>query len=365
MKTAALFVLVVFTCTYAAVTQAEEAAVNFETVEEQLYEEGVDIGLEEIFLSVLSGEAELSPETIVRSVFEKIAERTKAVSRFLRKASFYMCMAACLNRLLPDGKNARGAMMIIHICVMLSVYTDVQAFFQSSRSAIESVSKVIDSLTPMLVSLIAFTGDAHTSSFITPFGAFLSGTIASWFSKGALSLLSVLSCLHLITQIGDMPLGRMTDMIKSVFKWMVASATGLFFLLMSAGGTIAGTYDGALNKGLKYAADSLIPIIGGDIAGKMDSITSSAQLLKSAAGVTGMAALIGACLIPAIDVFLAMWGLKALSALLECVSDKEAMQLADGFAGIFSCLLSLIAAFLCMGIVYIGVAVGLGKRILF
>ncbi len=338
---------------------------DFLEMEERLKDSGVSVGLKEIFSSIISGDMQFAPEKVTDALIGAVRERIGVFSGFITKAAFFMLMTAFIARLLPEGKNARGAMMAIHLIVALSLYEEVGAFFAAAGKAIENLASLINSVTPILVSIVAFTGDAHTSAFITPLGAFVSGALSTYFQKGALMILKALSCLCLIGTVCDMEIRKLMDTIKSLFKWLIGVTVSVFLFLMSTGGAIAGAYDGAFVKGLKFAADSLIPIVGSDIAGKMESITGSAQLIKSAAGVTGVIALIGACLLPAIDVFLAMWGLRALSAMLECVSDKEAMSLADGFSNIFSLMFSLILASLCMAVVYVGVAVGIGRRALF
>ncbi|MBQ1256523.1 MAG: hypothetical protein IIX93_04530 [Clostridia bacterium] len=340
-------------------------AEDFLEMEAQLNKTGVSAGLKEIFSSILTGEMQFMPEKVVQALSDAVRGRIGVVSVFLTKASFFMLMTAFLLNLLPEGKSGKSAIMLIHMVVALSLYREVSAFFASAGNAIEALSALVDSITPILVSVIAFTGDAHTSAYITPLGAFVSGALSTYFQKGALKILEALACLCLAGSVCNVPLKKMTDTVRAIFKWLIGGIMSVFLFLMSTGGAIAGAYDGAFVKGLKFAADSLIPIVGSDIAGKMESITGSAQLVKSAAGVTGMIALVGACIFPAVDVFLAMWGLRALSCMLECVSDKEAMNLADGFAGVFSLLFSLILASLCMAVVYVGVAVGIGKRAFF
>lgn len=364
MRKKALLLCSFFLFLLSALSQ-EKPAVDFVDMERILSRGGVSLSLKEIFASVLSGDAKFSPDAVLKAILNAVRGRVGMVAQFLTKATFFMCLAALLKQLLPDGKSAKGAAMVIHLIIALSLYGEIRTFFLNAKAAVERISGVIDAVTPILVSLIVFAGDAHTSAFITPFGAFLSGALSTWLQKGSFALLSLITCLVLAEPFGDLPLGKMKEMVKSILRWLIGSVVSIFFITMSAGGAIAGAYDGALVKGLRYAADSLIPIVGSDIAGKMESITASAQLLKSAAGVTGMVALLSACLFPAIDVFLAMWGLRALSAILECVADSFTIQLADGFAGVFSYLLSIIAACLIMGIVYIGIAVGIGKRVFF
>lgn len=362
MKKALLIFLCL--CFFSALSEGVQAD-DFLRMEALLENSGVSVDLKDIFSSIISGSMEFTPEKVTDALIAAVRGRIGAVSAFLSKAAFFMLMTALLCRLLPEGRNGRGAMTAIHLIAALSVYEEAGAFFALAGKTIESLTSLIDSVTPILVSVVAFTGDAHTSAFITPLGAFVSGALSAYFQKGALMILKVLACLCLAGAVCDMEIGKLTDTVKSLYKWLIGVTVSVFLFLMATGGAIAGAYDGTFVKGLKFAADSLIPIVGSDIAGKMESITGSAQLIKSAAGVTGIIALIGACILPAIDVFLAMWGLRALSAMLECVSDKEAMSLADGYSNIFSMLFSLILASLCMAVVYVGAAVGIGRRAFF
>lgn len=359
-----LILILLLLTVFSAVSEGVQAD-DFEKMESELEDSGVEIGLKEIFLSILSGDMQFEPEKVTEALTDAVRQRIGAVSHFLTKAAFFMLMTAFLTRLLPDGRSAKGAIMLIRLICALSLYEETGAFIESAKGAIERLVSLIDTVTPILVSVVAFTGDAHMSAFITPFGAFVSGALSTYFQKGALKILEALACLCLADAVCGMELKKLTGTVRSVFKWLIGITMSIFLFLMSTGGAIASAYDSALVKGLKFAADSLIPIVGSDIAGKMESITGSAQLVKSAAGVTGMIALIGACLLPAIDVFLSMWGLRALSAMLECVSDRETTSLADGFSNVFSLMFSLILASLCMAVIYVGVAIGIGRRAFF
>ncbi|MBR3927639.1 MAG: hypothetical protein IKJ65_01400 [Clostridia bacterium] len=356
--------LAIFAFAFSALCEAGQA-IDFSHIQAQLTYEAEMIDLRQIFTEIMSGEFSIEPGQVMDKVTGAVYGRVGSVSKFLTKAAFFMLMTAFFKRLTPEGKNAKGAHLAIHLIVALSMYKEISVFFALAKEAIERIASLIDALTPIFVSVIALTGDAHTSAFITPLGAFVAGALSTYFQKGAFRILEALACLCLAGAVSDLPLGKLTDTVRSMFKWLIGVIVSVFLFFMSTGGAIAGAYDGAFLKGLKFAADSLIPIVGSDIAGKMESITGSAQLVKSAAGVTGVIALVSACLMPAIDVFLAMWGLRALSAIVQCVSDKETTNLADSFSGVFSLMFSLILASLCMAVMYAGVFVGIGRRALF
>lgn len=357
-----LAVLILTACFAADAQEGLQAAVSFEEMDRQMKEAGGQASLQGIFEEIVSGNAHISLETLTEKILTLVKERIFRVGGFLTHAAWLMLVCALFSRLLPQSGKKSGAMTAIRLIAAVSVYEKLEMFLKDSERAIGAVSALIDTAAPILVSLLALAGGTHSGAFISPAGAFASGAVSSLLQKGGMALLRLLCALILARSAASLPLDRLTDALKSAVRWLIGSVMSLFLLFMSAGGAVAGAYDGAFQKGLKYAADHMIPIVGSDIAGRMDSIASNVFLLKSAAGVTGIIALADVCLRPAVDVFLAMWGLRALAAVLEPAADGKTVQLADDFSKVFSYLLSLIAASVCMGIVFIGAAIGIGRQ---
>lgn len=342
----------------------EMSNVSFEEMDRQLNRAGSQVNAQAIFDSIVKGESAFSPEEIVSFLIGEIKKRAGLAAGFLKRSAFLSLIAAFVSRLIPDARTGKYANFIVHLAGALTVYGGTISFMKDAGRAMGVLSDLIESATPILVGLIALTGDTHFSAFVTPIGAFVSGTIHVLLQKGGMSLLNLYAALVLANSIGDMPLTRLLSGVQSALKWMIASAMSLFLLLMATGGVIAGAYDGAFQKGLKYAADSLIPIVGSEIAGRMDSLTAGVQLLKSAAGVTGIIALFSVCLRPAIDAFLCLWGLRLIACVAEPVSDSGTVSILEGFSKVFSLIFALIAAGVTMGILFLSAAIGIGRRVL-
>ena len=343
---------------------AEEAenAISFSQMQAQLDKAGADMDMQAVFDAILSKDKSFSPEEILVRLMETIKARAHMSAGFLKKTTLYLLIAAFVSRLLPNAHTGKLTYFVIHLIAALTVYYDSAAFLQNARRALSAVSGLIESATPVLVGILALTGDTHFSAFVTPMGAFVSGAIGAGLDKAGITLIRVYAALTLAGSLGEMPVKRLAEGIGSIFKWMIASAVSLFLLFMATGGAVAGAYDGAFFKGLKYAADQLIPIVGSEIAGKMDSITSGAMLLKSAAGVTGMVALLNVCLHPALDAFINLWGLKLIACILESVSDEKTTNIVEAFSKVFALMFALIAAAASMGVLFLSAVIGAGQR---
>lgn len=362
---ALLWLLILF-ATFGGAAFSEEAqgAISFEEMEAHLKNNGTEMDMQAIFDAIVSQDVSFAPEEMLARLKEALKLRVGRSAEFLKKTTLYILIAAFVSRLLQNAHTGKFAYFIIHLIASLTVYYESMTFLKDTERALSAISGLIESATPILVGILALTGDTHFSAFVTPLGAFVSGAIGVGLQKAGIILIRIYAALTLAGSIGEMPVKRLSEGIGSLFKWMIGSAMSLFLLFMATGGAIAGAYDGAFFKGLKYAADTLIPIVGSEIAGKMDSITSGAMLLKSAAGVTGMAALLNVCLHPALDAFVNLWGLKLIACMLESVSDGETTYLVEAFSRVFALMFALIAAAVTMGILFLSAVIGVGKRVL-
>lgn len=360
-KSACVFLVILFTLFVCVSEESAQPLISFQAINEQMNGDGGSIDLQLVFSVLMEGDIEGLKDELLKKGQALFYERLTRVGAFIAHAAWLSLILSIVSRFVPVSSGS-GAMLVINLIVCISLLERSQVFFDDVKKALHALSGVIDQVTPMMVSLLALTGGTHLSAFITPAGAFASGAGAVYLQKGALTLIYAYLCAVLMKSVSGAPLSRLTTCLKSLVTWLIGTVTGAFLLFVSAGSVLSGAYDGAFQKGFRYAADHLIPIVGSDIAGKMDAISSSVQLVKSASGITGMIALAAVCIRPALDVFLVMWALRILAAVLEPVACPETVSALDGFSSVFSLLFSLICASLSMGVVLLGAVIGVGMR---
>ena len=100
------------------------------------------------------------------------------------------------------------------------------------------------------------------------------------------------------------------------------------------------------NPAAKYAADSLLPVVGGDIADAMDGIAASASLVRSTAGVTGVIAMLAVCLRPVISMAAMMLALRLSAALTEPAADGPLKKCMDQLGQAMGLMLAAVAVLL-------------------
>lgn len=328
---------------------------------------GETFSISDALKAFASGEFELDAERALSYIRSALNKAIREALPFMGGAALPLIIWAFVSKLLPGAKTAgaRAAGYACYLACALALIGRFTGVHVQAESAIAYIAALTDALTPLLVSLLALTGGTRSASLITPMGALASRLIALVIQYGALTLCGVGAALAAASGIGGwMKLKRLTALVKSFAKWLLGAMLGAYLALMSTGGLIRSAYDGVTLKGAKYAADNLLPIIGGSVAGTMESLAASASLLRGAVGLTGSLALVSVCAKPMLAAAVASVACRFLSAIAEPVADEDMLGMLDAFSGAFSMLLAVIASAAALLLILIGATIGMGARLM-
>ncbi len=136
----------------------------------------------------------------------------------------------------------------------------------------------------------------------------------------AISVSLALSVLGNLTPAS--PLRTLASAIRRAALWTICGSLTLFSAILSVTGYAAGTLDGVAMRGLKYAAGSLVPVLGSLLSESVEAVSLSAITVKNAAGAAGILFLLLLMLYPVLK--------TAIAALLYRLSASIAAHAADG-----------------------------------
>ena len=336
---------------------------DFSAVQEVV--DGTDAGFEisDLLRSVSDGEGLSDPDAVISFVEERAIRLFRTILPDLAGVVVPVLIWALVKQL-SGGRG--GGKYLDFACGTFCALTLLRVFagaFRLASGATRQLMVLTDALVPVLVSMLVFTGGTHSAALITPMGALVSRFLALGVQKSALSLTAVAAGLSAADAMGGLKLKRLSAFVRAAAKWILKTAVGAYLALMATGGLISGAYDGAVLRGAKYAADNLLPIVGGEVAGMMDSLAASVTLLRSGAGLTGAAALMAVCMTPVIHCGCLALMCGFFSAIAEPVANERALRLLDAFSGVFRLLMAVVASAAALILVLIGAAMGMGQRI--
>ena len=186
------------------------------------------------------------------------------------------------------------------------------------------MTSFMNKLTPVLI-LSLFTCCKSVSA--AAFEPVLSGAVyvvSIVIEKCLVPLMTFSAVLSVAGNIGETTsISGFIKIVKSITKWLMAFVITLFTGINAIYGFSASSLDAVSAKTIKFAVGSLVPVVGGFLSDTLDTVTTSAGLIKNAVGVSGIVIMCGICVVPVIKLGVMQLLLKLCAAIAEPVTDKR------------------------------------------
>ena len=211
-----------------------------------------------------------------------------------------------------------------------------------ASETIEQISTYSSLLLPVLASASAMSGGVSSAS------ALYVGTI--FFSQLLLRLISklLIPAVYFFLAIATAEAALGNDMLSSLREfvgWIISKSLRVmlfvFVAYMSITGVIGGSADAAAVKATKAAVSGMIPVVGSILSDASESLLAGASLMKNAAGVIGMLAVIGICILPLMRTGIHYLLIKTTAAVSGTVGVKEHKKLLEHITTAMGYLLAM------------------------
>ena len=211
-----------------------------------------------------------------------------------------------------------------------------------SAQTVTELSEYGKMLLPVMTAALAAQGGAATSAALYAGTAAFNALLCS-----AVSGLLVPMCYgYLILSvatgaIGNELLQKLRDLVKWLMTWFLKIVLYVFTGYMGITGVVSGTTDAAALKVTKMAISGMVPVVGGLMADASESILISAGVLKNAAGIYGILALIAVWITPFLEIGIQYLLLKGTGALCAAFGSKQPADLIHDFSGAMGLMLAM------------------------
>lgn len=200
-------------------------------------------------------------------------------------------------------------------------------------------------LLPVMTAALAAQGSAAasaalytgTAAFNTLLNSLISGLIVPM-----IYLFLVLSTAN--CAIGQDILKKMRDFIKWLMSWTLKTLLTIYTTYISITGVVSGTTDAVALKATKMTISSVVPVVGGILSDASEAVLVSAGLMKNAAGIYGILAVLAVFLAPFLKIGIHYTVLKATAALCGLFGSKTMTELVEDFSSAMGFLLAMTGA---------------------
>ncbi len=231
------------------------------------------------------------------------------------------------------------------VVIGLLLLEPVNAMVQLGTDTITELSEYGKMLIPVMTATMAAQGGTTTSAALYAGTVFFNSLLTGIISKFIVPALYIYLCLcvagcaveqDMLTKVQEFAKWTMT----TILKWVLYIFTGYITIT----GVISGTVDASALKAAQVAISGMVPVVGGILSGASETVLLSAGMMKGAAGVYGIFAILALCVSPFIQIGAQYLLLKVSGAVCNVFGYTPAVSLVQKFSSGMGIVLAMTAA---------------------
>ena len=305
-----------------------------------------DMNISDVLNSAITGKIDNNKllKKLLKIFGKEIVSSIKTIIAVLTIVLIHSIIKAVADNLETSNisKTIYYAQYILIVTVVMSNFSEL---ILSITNTIHNLVGFMNSLVPLLITLMIYTGNIATSSLLEPIILFIIEFIANIVVTLILPSISIITALMIVSKLSDkVQIGKIAKFLKSSIVWFLGIVLTVFVGVISLEGTLASSVDGITAKTAKAAVSSMIPVVGKILGDSVDSVLGCGLVLKNALGVVGVIIIIGICAIPIIKLSILTIIYSLSSAIIEPLADDKIVKLLEEFSGIFKLLLGILCA---------------------
>lgn len=299
----------------------------------------------------VSGEAEeLMPEGMP-SFGEGLWYITKSAIKALRPDladSCRLCLSvigiAMLVSVLNSFSSKTGDLvnMAGNLAIGALLLGSANTLIHTASLTVQEISSYGKLLLPVMTAAVASQGGTVSSATLytgTAFFDTLLGTVISALLVPMVYLFMALVVGH--CAIGENVLKQLRDFLKWLVSWSMKTILYVFTGYLSISSVITGGADKSALKAAKLTISGAVPVVGGIMSDASETILLGAGVVKNAAGIYGILAVIAILILPFLRVGILYLLLKVTAAICGVFSTGKINELVLGFSEAMGFLLGM------------------------
>lgn len=275
-------------------------------------------------------------KTVVSKVRPELAEAAR-VCLSLTAAALLLALLQPMT-----GRGQRAAVLAGTMCIAGILLEPTHSMIRLGSSTVQSMSEYGKLLLPVMATALAAQGGVTKSTALYAGTALFDAVLGTIISKALVPMIYIFLALSIANSaLADDMLKRFRDFIKWAGTWILKIILYTFTGYMGVTGVISGTTDAAALKATKVTISSAVPVIGGILSEASETVLVSAGVVKNAAGIYGLLAILAICLEPFLSIGIQYLLLKATAAVCSAFTTKQAAALIQDFSTAMGLLLAI------------------------
>jgi len=310
--------------------------------------------LKDFLKKLTKGELSLSAEDVIKESLTLVFGGVVGALPFFLSIILIAVLFSLVFGMTQNFLNKQTVEIVYFVCfaaVISIIVTMIVKVIGDVKNAVESLTNLVNTLFPSLITLMTALGGAQTSALFKPQIALMCTLVINVVNAVVIPLFiaSVVLCIS-GNLSSNVKLDKLQSTVRYVAKCVLSVTFGGFITYLTISGLVGAMSDSVSAKAAKYLVSSYVPILGGYLTQGFDLISASLSLIKNALGVSGILVVLTIILTPVFKLVALTVGLKLTAGIIEPIVDKRMSSFVNGVA---ECVRQLVGAMMGVGFVFI------------
>ena len=336
-------------------TQKETFGINsfIENSKQYTGEFFADADISEILNSAISGKVDNSK--IYKKILNILGTEVQTGIKSLLSILAIIIIHSILKSISESLENDSISKLIYYV-QYIAIVTIIMSNFSDVINLVKQTSSnligFMNTLIPVLVSLMLYTGSITTTSILEPIILFLINFIGNLIQNILIPIILIIASISIISKISDqVQVAKLSKFLKSSTLWFLGIILTIFVGIVSLEGTLASSVDGITAKTAKSIVSSAVLVVGKILGDVVDSVLGCGIILKNAVGFVGVVIIISICIVPILKLSVLTISYKLVASISEVIADAKIVKLLDEMGDIFKILLGILFTIFFMVII--------------
>ncbi|MGV3487617.1 MAG: stage III sporulation protein AE [Tuberibacillus sp.] len=254
---------------------------------------------------------------ILKYLFHELLVNGKLLGTLILLTVFSMVLQAIQNAF--EYKTvSKIAYSVIYLVLIIIALNSFRVAIQYTTEAINDMSHFLLALMPMILALMASTGNITAVAFFHPIIVFLIN-VSGWLIAGmVLPFLFLSALLNIVSTLTEhYKVTQLANLLRNIAIGTLAIFFAIFLGVMSVQGMTTSIADGVVVKTAKFITGNFVPVVGRMFTDATDTVLNASVLVKNTVGIAGLVILILIAAFPALKVFALALIYNLASAILQ------------------------------------------------
>ncbi len=321
-----------------------------------------EINIIETILDLARGEIDIGWQQIGRGIVRYFGREIHLQLNNLGKIIILAVISAILKIFHDSFKSetiSKTVNLLIFLVLALLMLNSFQAAVDVALETIENMKAFMNSIIPVLLSLLISLGAVTSASIFQPITFLIVTALTTGIRNIILPMILISMVLTVVDNISDeFDISRLAGLFKEYSIALLSLGFSILFGGIILQGGFAAISDSITLRTAKFLSGRFIPVIGGIFSSALGLIVNSALLIKNGLNLVAVLVIIAIIMYPLIKIMAMIIIYKLAAALLQPICDNKLVSILNTLGNNLIIIFGIVLGVALMFFIVITIVVG-------